>query len=122
MGRVRILLDLEIDLAGRDVLLVEDIVDTGLTLRYLLGVLRARGPGVARGRARCSTSRRAGSSRSRPATSGSTARTGSSSGTGSTSGSGTGTSPTSCRSTTSSRARPPIARPLLGPPLASIGA
>ena len=44
MGRVRILLDLEVDLAGRDVLLVEDIVDTGLTLRTLLGVLRARGP------------------------------------------------------------------------------
>jgi hypoxanthine phosphoribosyltransferase len=44
MGRVRILLDLEVDLTGRDVLLVEDIVDTGLTLRTLLGVLRARGP------------------------------------------------------------------------------
>ncbi|MEO8476929.1 MAG: hypoxanthine phosphoribosyltransferase [Actinomycetota bacterium] len=43
-GRVRILLDLEVDLAGRDVLLVEDIVDTGLTLRTLLGVMRARGP------------------------------------------------------------------------------
>ena len=44
LGRVRILLDVDIDLAGRDVLLVEDIVDTGLTLRYLLSVLRARGP------------------------------------------------------------------------------
>ena len=44
LGRVRILLDVDIDLAGRDVILVEDIVDTGLTLRYLLGVLRARGP------------------------------------------------------------------------------
>jgi hypoxanthine phosphoribosyltransferase len=44
LGRVRILLDVDIDLAGRDVLLVEDIVDTALTLRYLLGVLRARGP------------------------------------------------------------------------------
>ena len=44
MGRVRILLDVDADLAGRDVILVEDIVDTGLTLRYLLGVLRARGP------------------------------------------------------------------------------
>lgn len=44
LGRVRILLDIDIDLSGRDVLLVEDIVDTGLTLRYLLGVLRARGP------------------------------------------------------------------------------
>ena len=43
-GRVRILLDVTGDLAGRDVILVEDIVDTGLTLRYLLSVLGARGP------------------------------------------------------------------------------
>ena len=43
-GRVRILMDIEGDLTGRDVLLVEDIVDTGLTLSYLLGTLRARGP------------------------------------------------------------------------------
>jgi hypoxanthine phosphoribosyltransferase len=44
MGRVRILLDVELDLTGRDVLLVEDIVDTGLTISYLLSILRARGP------------------------------------------------------------------------------
>ncbi len=44
MGRVQILLDVDLDLEGRDVLLVEDIVDTGLTSRYLLSVLRARGP------------------------------------------------------------------------------
>jgi hypoxanthine phosphoribosyltransferase len=44
MGRVRILLDLDVDLTGRDVLLVEDIVDTGLTLSYLLSVLRQRRP------------------------------------------------------------------------------
>lgn len=43
-GPVQILLDLDIDLGGRDVILVEDIVDTGLTSRYLLGALRARGP------------------------------------------------------------------------------
>jgi hypoxanthine phosphoribosyltransferase len=43
-GRVQILLDLDVDIAGRDVLLVEDIVDTGLTSRYLLGILRSRGP------------------------------------------------------------------------------
>jgi hypoxanthine phosphoribosyltransferase len=42
-GRVRILLDLDVDLTGRDVLLVEDIVDTGLTSRYLLSILRSRG-------------------------------------------------------------------------------
>ncbi|HTG46748.1 MAG TPA: hypoxanthine phosphoribosyltransferase [Actinomycetota bacterium] len=44
LGRVQILLDVEADLAGREVILVEDIVDTGLTSRYLLSVLRARGP------------------------------------------------------------------------------
>ena len=43
-GRVRILLDLDVDLEGRDVLMVEDIVDTGLTLSYLLSSLRARVP------------------------------------------------------------------------------
>ena len=43
-GVVRILKDLEAPLEGRDVLLVEDIVDTGLTLAYLLEVLRARRP------------------------------------------------------------------------------
>ena len=43
-GRVRILLDIDTDLSGRDVLLVEDIVDTGLTTRYLLSVLRSRNP------------------------------------------------------------------------------
>jgi len=42
LGRVRILMDIEGDLSGRDVILVEDIVDTGLTLSYLLGTLRAR--------------------------------------------------------------------------------
>jgi hypoxanthine phosphoribosyltransferase len=44
LGRVRILLDVDVDLSGRDVIMVEDIVDTGLTLRYLLSVLGARGP------------------------------------------------------------------------------
>ncbi len=44
MGRVKILLDVDADLTGRDVILVEDIVDTGLTLRYLLSVLEARSP------------------------------------------------------------------------------
>ena len=44
LGRVRILMDVQADLAGRDVILVEDIVDTGLTLSYLITSLRARGP------------------------------------------------------------------------------
>jgi hypoxanthine phosphoribosyltransferase len=43
-GRVRIVKDLDVDLLGRDVVLVEDIVDTGLTLTYLLGELRLRAP------------------------------------------------------------------------------
>jgi hypoxanthine phosphoribosyltransferase len=43
-GVVRIVKDLDIDLAGRDVLLVEDIVDSGLTLSYLRRNLLARDP------------------------------------------------------------------------------
>ncbi len=41
-GRVRIVKDTEIDLSGRQVVLIEDIIDTGLTLTYLLGELRRR--------------------------------------------------------------------------------
>ena len=44
MGRVRIVKDLEVDIGGRDVLVVEDIVDTGLTLSYLISVLESRQP------------------------------------------------------------------------------
>ncbi len=43
-GEVRILKDLDDSLEGRDVLLVEDILDTGLTLHYLLQNLESRGP------------------------------------------------------------------------------
>lgn len=43
-GAVRILKDLEQDITGRHVLVVEDIVDTGLTLSYLLRTLQAREP------------------------------------------------------------------------------
>lgn len=43
-GVVRILKDLEASIEGRDVLVVEDIVDSGLTLHYLLKNLRARNP------------------------------------------------------------------------------
>ena len=42
-GVVRIIKDLETDLTGRHVLIVEDIVDSGLTLSWLLGNLRSRG-------------------------------------------------------------------------------
>jgi hypoxanthine phosphoribosyltransferase len=43
-GRVRITQDVQMDIAGRDVVIVEDLVDTGLTLSYLSTQLRARGP------------------------------------------------------------------------------
>ncbi len=42
-GRIRLSKDLETDLAGREVLLVEDIVDTGTTLAWLLAHLHDRG-------------------------------------------------------------------------------
>ncbi len=43
-GEVRLLKDLDTPLQGREVIIVEDIVDTGLTLHYLQDVLRARDP------------------------------------------------------------------------------
>ncbi len=43
-GVVRILKDLSIDIEGRDVVVVEDIIDTGLTLSYLMSNLASRGP------------------------------------------------------------------------------
>ena len=43
-GVVRILKDLDASIEGRDVLIVEDIVDSGLTLSYLLRTMRAREP------------------------------------------------------------------------------
>ena len=43
-GVVRILKDLDRDIAGRDVLIVEDIIDSGLTLSWLRKNLTARGP------------------------------------------------------------------------------
>ena len=43
-GFVRLVKDLEIPITGRHVLFVEDVIDTGLTLGYLLRTLQARGP------------------------------------------------------------------------------
>ncbi len=43
-GEVRMLKDVDRGLQDRHVIVVEDIVDTGLTLNYLQGILRARGP------------------------------------------------------------------------------
>lgn len=42
-GEVRILKDLDVAVEGRDLIVVEDIVDTGLTLSYLLANLKSRG-------------------------------------------------------------------------------
>jgi hypoxanthine phosphoribosyltransferase len=42
-GEVRILKDLDVPVEGRDLIVVEDIVDTGLTLSYLLANLKSRG-------------------------------------------------------------------------------
>lgn len=43
-GKVRLVKDLEADIGGRHILFVEDVIDTGLTLNYLLSTLRARQP------------------------------------------------------------------------------
>ena len=42
--RVRLMKDIDVAIAGRDVLIVEDVVDTGLTLNYLLDALALRAP------------------------------------------------------------------------------
>jgi hypoxanthine phosphoribosyltransferase len=42
-GEVRIIKDLDVPIEGRDIIVIEDIVDTGLTLSYLLANLHARG-------------------------------------------------------------------------------
>ena len=47
-GVVRILKDLDTDIADRDVLIVEDVVDTGLTLSWLVANLQSRGPASVR--------------------------------------------------------------------------
>lgn len=43
-GVVRILKDLEIEIDGKDIIIVEDIIDSGLTLHYLLNNFKSRGP------------------------------------------------------------------------------
>lgn len=43
-GEVRLVKDLDYGLEGRNVIIIEDIVDTGLTLHYLQDILRARSP------------------------------------------------------------------------------
>lgn len=43
-GRVRMLKDLDIDIAGREVVVIEDIVDTGLTTAFIVGEMQRRSP------------------------------------------------------------------------------
>jgi len=43
-GVVRILKDLDQEIKGKNILIVEDIIDSGLTLDYLMGYFKARGP------------------------------------------------------------------------------
>jgi hypoxanthine phosphoribosyltransferase len=43
-SRIKLLKDLDVGIEGRHVLIVEDVVDTGLTLRYLVKTLGLRGP------------------------------------------------------------------------------
>ena len=47
-GAVRLVLDVRGDIAGRHVLIVEDIVDTGHTLKYLIGMLKSHKPASVR--------------------------------------------------------------------------
>ena len=94
-GVVRIVKDLDSDLTDRHVLVVEDIVDSGLTLSYLRRSLLARRPGQPRG-VRAARQRRTPAGQAGPAsTSGSTSPRTSSWATGSTWPSATATCPTS---------------------------
>jgi hypoxanthine phosphoribosyltransferase len=61
-GVVRILKDLDTDISGRDVLIVEDIIDSGLTLSWLVGNLQSRGPASVRV---CTMLRKPGAARMR---------------------------------------------------------
>ncbi len=43
-GRAKIIKDLDVDIAGKDVLIVEDILDSGVTLSHVMEILRSRKP------------------------------------------------------------------------------
>ena len=91
-GVVRIVKDLDVDLADRHVLVVEDIVDSGLTLSYLQRYLLARAPGQPRGLRPAGEGRASSAPSSTSATSGFTSRPSSWWATASTSPSATATS------------------------------
>ena len=92
-GVVRILKDLDAAIEGRDVLIVEDIVDSGLTLQYLLRNLGSRNPRSLEVCALLTKPERRKVDLPDAATSASRSRTGSSSATASTTPSGTATCP-----------------------------
>ena len=95
-GVVRIVKDLDIDLTGRDVIIVEDIVDSGLTLSYLRETLAGRGARPASRCAPCSCARASRRPTRTSGTSGSGSRRSSWSATGSTSPRSTATCPYVC--------------------------
>lgn len=106
-GVVRILKDLDTDIKGKHVLIVEDIIDSGLTLSWLISNLGSREPASSRC-ARCCASRTRPRSRSTWSGSASTSRTSSWSGTAWTTPRSTATSRSSVRSRlTSTAAEPP---------------
>ena len=92
-GEVRMVKDVDAGLEGRHVIIVEDIVDTGLTLTYLQDILRARGAEVAQDGVPAEQAVAAARSRSRSSTSASRSRIASWSATGSTTRRSTATSP-----------------------------
>ena len=94
-GEVRLLKDLDTPLDGRNVVIVEDIVDTGLTLTYLQDILRAAQPEVAADGLPAEQAVAAQGRRARSNTSASRSRTASSSATASTTPSSTATCRTS---------------------------
>lgn len=65
-GIVRIIKDLDIDIRGRDVLIVEDILDSGLTLKYLMKNLESRKPASLRSPPSCGRTLRTVPRPSRP--------------------------------------------------------
>ena len=65
-GIVRIIKDLDIDIRGRDVPIVEDILDSGLTLKYLMKNLESRKPASLRSPPSCGRTLRTASRPSRP--------------------------------------------------------
>ena len=96
-GVVRILKDLDRDIAGCDVLVVEDIIDSGLTLSWLLRNLRSRHPALGRGRRDAAQAGGGPGRRCRSPTWASTSRACSSSGTAWTTPSATASCRTSAR-------------------------